>query len=336
MIGSSFSAQINTGISDRRKANIPVELDRRQADRRQASAPVECDRRRVNFAADNDKRESDRRQVSMPVEVDRRQGDRRTVSFTNDKSKPSSQNKGDLLFEACEALPQVRRIKSLPDQIENGNATTALGMASLALINLPEDCRDVRSASRQIKGLITKDFKPSYDYKNYQHNFSFFRGTAIEKWLHKHIDNGSKWAKWLYDNDITLVNTSFGNKILGLVKAEENNPVKTGIKDFQGKYLSASSYSGNMFGKLTARALQRTTLLGLGVMCLLEVPKIFKSDKKIKQSAKSAVNIASITAGIGYGGAIGAKYGGPTGSLIGMGAGAILGNKISHKAQKLV
>lgn len=331
LINSSLNAQINTGISDRRSASIPVEIDRRRADRRQSSAAVECDRRRVNFAADNDKRNSDRRQIYMPVGIDGRQADRRVVSFTNDKSKSSTQNKGDLFFEACEALPPIRRIKSLPDQIQKGNGATALGMASLALINLPEDCRDVASAFRQLNG-----GEPSYDYKNYQHNFSFFKGTAIEEWLHKHVDNGSKWAKWFYENDITLAKTFLGKKILGLIKSEENGVIETKIKNFYGNSIPAYSFSGNPFAKLTARALQRTTLLGLCVIGLLEIPKILKSKKKIKQTAKSAINVASITAGIGYGGAIGAKYGGSTGSLIGMGAGAILGNKLSQKAQKLV
>jgi len=66
------------------------------------------------------------------------------------------------------------------------------------------------------------------------------------------------------------------------------------------------------------------------------LPKITKSNETVKQTAKSAVNVASITTGIGYGGAIGARYGGSTGSLIGMGLGAILGSNLSQKVQETI
>lgn len=234
---------------------------------------------------------------------------------------------------ACvfEALPPVRRTLSIPDKIKNGDTTTALGMASLALINLPEDLRDIRGAYNQLNGA-----KAAYDYKNYQHSFSFFKGTAIEEWLCKHFDMGKKWAVWLRKNDITLAGTSFGKKIKNLVKAKESDIIETSITNFMGEQALAYKYSGSGFAKLTCRAMRRTTLLGIGAIALLELPKIIKSDEKIKQTAKSAVNIASVTAGIGYCGAIGAKYGGATGSLIGMGLGAILGSKISNKVQEII
>lgn len=335
LISNSLNAGNNASFSDRRKVNIPVSTDRRQADRRQSDVSVDNDRRRVNFTADNERRWTDRRQVDIFVKNDRRQGDRRAynVSFTNDNSNnnPNITHKGELFFEACEALPPMRRLKALPDQLQNGNATTALGMASLALINLPEDCRDIRSAFRQLNG-----GKPSYDFKNYQHSFSFFRGTAIEEWLHKHIDNGNKLAKWFYDNDRDLTRTSFGEKLIKLVGAKEEDTIETEIKDFKGFKVFAMKYGGSYFAKLTARALKRTTKLGLIALALLEIPKIIKSDHKIKQTAKSTVNFASITAGIGYGGAIGAKYGGSTGSLVGMGVGAILGSELSKQIQDTI
>lgn len=111
---------------------------------------------------------------------------------------------------------------------------------------------------------------------------------------------------------------------------------KTPIKNFKGLSTYAFSHSGSNFAKLTARAMRRTTVLGFGAIALLEVPKIFKSDEKIKQTTKSALNVASITSGIGYCGAIGSKHGGATGSLIGMGVGAILGSKLSEKTQQII
>lgn len=369
LINSSINTENNSIFSDRRKSNTPVQFDRRgggvngiagddrrHTDRRQVNIPVENDRRTserrgVNGATvsfENDRRNrTERRQVERPVEQDRRKGDRRQLSAQiNDNSNAQSSQRGDIFFEACEALPPLRRIKALPDQIENGNGTTALGMASLALINLPEDLRDIGQSIEQIKCLYKgKEFKGSYDYKNYQHPFSFFRGTMLHKWLLKNIDKKGKWALWLADNDISLDNTSLGKKLLKTLKIEKNDEVETNIKNLSGFNENAIKHSGSYFGKLTARTMRRTTLLGLTAMGLLEVPKIIHSMTKgdtVKEKAvstgkqwiKSAVNVASITAGIGYMGALGAKYAGPTGSIVGMGLGAVLGSKLSQKAQR--
>lgn len=230
-----------------------------------------------------------------------------------------------------EALPPVRRTLSIPDKIKNGDTTTALGMASLALINLPEDLRDIRGAYRQLNGA-----KASYDTRNYQHSFSFFKGTAIEEWFYKHVDRGAKWANWLRKNDRTLADTKIGEKVLKRTGSGITDIIETSITNFKGEQALAVKYGGSIFGELTGRALRRTTVLGIVAMALLEVPKIFKSDEKIKQTAKSAVNVASITAGIGYCGAIGSKYCGATGSLIGMGVGAILGSTLSNKMQQAI
>lgn len=124
--------------------------------------------------------------------------------------------------------------------------------------------------------------------------------------------------------------------MLKLTNAKANGIIETSITNFKGEQALAVSYKGSQFAQLTGRALRRTTKLGVFALALLEVPKIIKSDEKIKQTAKSAINVASITAGIGYCGAIGAKYGGSIGSLIGMGAGAIIGNKLSNKVQEAI
>lgn len=252
------------------------------------------------------------------------------------------ESKKDSTVTKCifEALPPVRRVASLPDKIQSGDYTPALGLASLALINLPEDLRDIKAAVNQFK-----DVAPKYDYKNYQHDFSFFRGTAIEEWLHKQAEAGKKWANWLKSNDLTLADTSFGEKIINIVGAEEKSIIKTPIKNFVGDNIFAFSYSGTKFAELTSRALKRTTKLGLIALALIEAPKVLKAtsngdnilergENVIRQSVKSAVNVTSTAVGIGYGGAIGAKYFGAMGSLVGMGLGAVLSGKLSEKLQK--
>ena len=58
--------------------------------------------------------------------------------------------------------------------------------------------------------------------------------------------------------------------------------------------------------------------------------EITNGENIFEATAKSTINLTSSLAGIGYGGAIGAKYFGATGSLVGMGLGAIAGNKLSQ------
>ena len=264
--------------------------------------------------------------------VDRRQNN---VSVDTDRRCDKSKSEDVSLFCALESVPPIRRTLNIPDKIEHGEITSALGMSGLALINLPEDFRDVRNALDQFKGVEAK-----YEYKDYQHSFSFFRGTAIEKWLHGQIKNGKKWASWLYDNDQTLADNDLGKKLLKSVKGKESEDViKTTITDFVDERAYAFKYEGSKFAQLTGRALRRTTKLGVLAIALLEVPKIINAISKgetIEQTAKSAVNVASITAGISYGGAIGAKQGGAIGSLVGMGFGAVLGGKLSEKVQEFI
>lgn len=271
---------------------------------------------------------NDRRQNSVPVSQDRRRGvDRR-----------EQQQEHSSVFYALESVPTFRRAYSISDNVDKGDYIPALGLAGLAAINFKEDMRDVASACKQIYSKIDKTYHydPLYDRKNYQHEFSFFRGTLIEKWLHKKIENGNNIANKLYEADKTIYDTKFGElvqKIFGIEKVDARR-IKD-IKDFQGVKARAYSFKSTVLGgEITARAMQRTTLLGVIVIGLLELPKIFKSDKKIKQAEKSAISFVSITAGIGYGGAIGSKYAGATGSLIGMGIGAILGNKLAVWTQK--
>lgn len=262
--------------------------------------------------------------------------------LTDSVNKQDNHKKGVLNY-AFEAVPMYRRTVSLPGTIQNGDVATALGMAGLALINLPEDCRDVVGAAKQVKSIFTGEkYKGSYEYKDYQHNFSFFRGTAIDKWLHKNADEGKGWAQWLLKNDQTIAETGIGKKVIEATGAKEAEKVETAIKDLKKETVLATKYEGNIFGKMTGRALRRVTKLGLIATAALEIPKILKEmDKENdanagKQVVKSAINIATVTAGVAYGGAIGSKYGKGLGSLIGMGAGAILGSVASNTVQQIV
>lgn len=256
------------------------------------------------------------------------------------------------VFYALESLPPVRRLASLPEKIQNGDAIPALGLAGLALINIKEDMRDIKSAGSQIKGIFDKNHThiDPYNRATHQHSFSFFRGTTIEKWLHKKIDGGNKFAEKLYEMDEkTVYDTKLGEKLQKFFGIEKIDSKKIDtITDFKGKTARALQFKSAKFGgEITARAMQRLPLLSVIAVGLLEVPKIFKAMGKgdnigenltstAKQTASSALNATSTLAGIGYGGALGAKYGGATGSLIGMGLGAILGANASKKLQDII
>ena len=252
------------------------------------------------------------------------------------KKHVDNDSKLSSIFDIC---PIFRRVERVPDKIEAEDYIPVAGLVSLAVLNAPEDWRDMKSAYRQIKsGAEGKKFTPSYDYKTAQHPFSFFRGTLLHKFVNPDTSPCPKFAKWLLKNDTTLMETKLGDFISRLcninvesvdtkienIISTQANPSFVGAKQFVTK---------SPFGELTARAMTRTTKIGAAVLGGLEaahlVKEISDGENAIKATAKSAVNFVSSVAGIGYGGAIGAKYFGPVGSLVGMGVGAIVGNKVS-------
>ncbi len=277
----------------------------------------------------------------------------RAEKITN---QPQTTSQDSVFVYALESLPPVRRIASLPDKIQNNDYIPALGLASLALINLPEDVRDIKSAGEQISTFLKGGkYQGGYDYKNYQHDFSFFRGTMLERFVDfkksKNIDRTKKLLSW----DKTLLQTNLGRKIKELLNVEDLDVVEIKklnkekqiwetARDINGKARFATAFEGSAFAKLTARAMSRTTLIGTAVLAAIELPKIFKAmsqgdniaekaENTVKQTIKAGINLTSITAGIAYGGAIGSKYGKAVGSLVGMGAGAVFGSLVSKKIQ---
>ena len=251
------------------------------------------------------------------------------------KKHVDNDSKLSSIFDIC---PIFRRVERVPDKVEAEDYIPAAGLISLAVLNAPEDWRDMKSAYRQIKSGGEKKKFASYDYRTAQHPFSFFRGTLLHKFVNPATSPCPKFAKWLLKNDTTLMETKLGDAISKLyninvesvdtkidnITSTKENPSFVGAKQFITK---------SPFGELTARAMTRTTKIGAAVLGGLEaahlVKEISDGENAIKATAKSAVNFASSVAGIGYGGALGAKYFGPVGSLVGMGVGAIAGNKIS-------
>lgn len=250
------------------------------------------------------------------------------------------------------SVAPARRLCDIPNMIKSGDTLAAAGLAGLTLVSLPEDCRDLRAAYNHSSCVLRrKRLSVPYNYHKYQHDFSFFRGTLLHEGM-KRIKSakGKRIVDKLYKADVTLYNTKFGKWIQKLLDIENGKPVKSQIKNLYGKEISVQKIiaKNDFLGlkELTGRALKRTSLLGVAFMGVLELPKIIKSafkgdDKKEKiqsfgaQLSKSSLNVASVTAGMGYIGAIGAKKYGAFGSLVGMGLGVIFGAKFANFVQEI-
>ena len=327
--------------------------------------------------------QKDRRQNSQSVEIERRTGlDRRLASridldkslegdylcikskvgevysqFKDFESQADSSyylkinaDKRKIRHDMLSLLSPIvpfRRLSSLPDNIEDGNFERAAGLVALALVNLPEDTRDLKSAARQLfKGEL-----PNYDYKNSQVPFSFFRGTALEPIVNK----TGKIGEWLYKKDVTLYDTKLGASIAKLFGVTSEQTVSTGrtvphviFDELTNKYsivninVEALKFENKIFSKLVGRALLRIPVISIFTLGLLELPSIIKSFKKSNntkdklsegatQIVKSGFNVASIISCISLFGALFAKKG-PAGSLIGMGIGSCVGTAVSKFA----
>ena len=256
------------------------------------------------------------------------------------KNSISGESSSNVIFEG---LPMYGRIYSIPDKMEKKDYTPAMGMISLAVLNGPEDLRDVFSAYKQIKNKFPKPvtFHSGYDNKIAQHPFSFFRGTILNDYLNpssKECPN-PKAAAWLIKQDKTLWDTKLGNwvqKKCG-IKTEK---FKTEIHDIEHvannpRHVYAKVFkTNNPFKDILARAMTRTPVLGVAAMGAIETAHIAHEVKNGKnffeEAGKSAVTLATTLGATGILGAIGAKHLGATGSLLGIGTGAIIGASTSN------
>jgi len=248
------------------------------------------------------------------------------------------------------SLPPVRRVMSLPEKFTNGDTVAGIGLTAIAVANFPEDCRDIRAGFKQIGAKLNgQSYTPAYANSQFQHDFSFFKGTLFENW-YKNTKNEKvkKTLDYLYEKDNSLYDTKFGDKVKKFLNITDGKTVESTVKNrFGEEMLVTEVKAGNAFSELTGRAMKRTTKLGIIALALLELPKIIKAMGKgdniseqagstSKQLVKSGINLTTVTAGIAYGGAFGAKKFGAMGSLVGMGVGAVIGATASNKIQELI
>ena len=254
--------------------------------------------------------------------------------YKNLKNSISGESSSNVIFEG---LPMYGRINSIPDKLENKDYTPAMGLVSLAVLNGPEDLRDVMSAYKQIKdGFKDPHFHSGYDNKIAQHPFSFFRGTILNDYLNpssKECPN-PKAAEWIIRQDKTLWDTKLGEwfkkkfnieTALDVTNIEQIDSTPTHKRLVPAKVFKCS----NLFKDITARAMTRTPVLGVAAMGGIEAAHVAHEVKNGKnffeESSKSLLTLGTTLAATGILGAIGAKHLGPTGSLAGIGLGAITG-----------
>jgi len=273
-------------------------------------------------------------------------------------TKSNDVNFKQAALTALSPITPFRRISSLPDNVEDGNYERAAGLAALAVVNLPEDTRDLKAAWNQVvHGKV-----PTY-CKDCQVRFSFFRGTLLEPVLGKI----GKLGLFLRKQDRILSDTRFGKFIRDKLGISINFLESEGTGRFFKKAIVdpetgetvlkeievlAYKVEGKPLAQLVGTALLRVPVLSVATLSLLEIPNIVKKIKNAdgtknklavgsKQTLKSAVNVTSITAGIAIVGAL-LKGKGPAFSLLGMGIGSVIGaitsktvqNEIDHMTNK--
>ena len=259
--------------------------------------------------------------------------------YKNLKNSISGDSSSNVIFEG---LPMYGRINSIPDKLENKDYTPAMGLVSLAVLNGPEDLRDVMSAYKQIKdGFKDPHFHSGYDNKIAQHPFSFFRGTIMNDYLNPSSKEclNPKAAEWIIRQDKTLWDTKLGNWVQKKLGIEVDEKV-TQIQDIAStsvdkKLVLAKVFkTNNPFKDILARAMTRTPILGVAAMGGIEAAHVAHEVKNGKnffeESSKSLLTLGTTLAATGILGAIGAKHLGPTGSLAGIGLGAISGAAVNR------
>ncbi|MDD3012210.1 MAG: hypothetical protein PHC34_00715 [Candidatus Gastranaerophilales bacterium] len=345
--------------TDRRQNNVPVNLERRSGDRREASRlPIDS---KLNQDINRSK------DVFAAFKNDKDQFIKKVEKYDEVSKKSTFGKTKKLALAALSPIVPVRRISSLPDNIDDENYTRAVGLLGIMAFNLPEDCRDMRNSIRQISNKLLsaqsrekiKDRFPKffetfirydkkYDYTKYQHPFSFFRGTWFEPLLELKGNIGEKLSGMLYKADKSLFDTKFGNYMQKLLNITEGEVTSSNIFDVKDEEVLAKSIKGgNKLTRIVGRGMLRMPVLGIYALSILELPALIKSLKKretikekaesvAKQTTKSAVYVSAMSFGIGLIGALGHKKFGATGSLIGMGLGSVISGLLSKKAGEVI
>ena len=246
-----------------------------------------------------------------------------------------SVDKKDETNSIFDIVPQVQKA----EQLQKSNSASTPAIATLALLNAPEDIRDLQGACKQISSLIKGEkFVPPYNYKIAQHPFSFFRGTLLNNFVNPNTSPFPKLARWLLKQDKTLMETKIGTFFAKKFNIKQSS-IDTNIKSISytnsnPSFVKAKFFKGTPFGILTARALTRTPKLGVFALGAVEgidvLSDVANGENIFETTAKSATNLLGSITLSGYCGAIGSKMFGVTGSMLGTGIGNLANNKLNN------
>ncbi len=234
-----------------------------------------------------------------------------------------------------EGVPVVGKLNSVPESIIDSNYLKASTLWSLAFLNGPEELRSVYDSAKQIISWVKgTTYKAPYNYKEYQHPASFFRGTPLHNVLNpNNPKNISKnLSKFIVNNDKSLIDTKFGDFVIGKLNLKKQS-IPTSIKDITYTdntkfYVNAYKFIGkSSAGKFTAKVMTRTPVIGLVVSAIFEggnaVHEINKGKDPATEIGKAGARGGSSALITGICGAVGSSFG-PVGTVIGTSLGAIL------------
>ncbi len=249
------------------------------------------------------------------------------------------ESQDDSIFET---IPIYSKLKDLPQKLTSKDYECASALATLAVLNGPEEIGDLFSAMKQIKSKFTgKPYTPPYDNKIAQHPFSFFQGSILRDYMNPYSSDCvfPKLSKWLLKLDKSLLDTRLGKFIchkLGLELGEIPTNIRSiNYTDEFPSYVMAKTFkTNNPFKDLIGRSMARTSVLGtlaiVGIGSMHVKHKIEDGANPFKEAVKAALSLGSTIVGVGSLGALGAKHFGATGSLIGVAAGTLIGANVSR------
>ena len=224
--------------------------------------------------------------------------------------QPHNDSQASVFGRAMEAIPTFRRTASVSDKLKNGDYLTTAGILAYTAVNAKEDLNDLISAGKQIYSKINPNYNydPLYDRKNYQHEFSATRNLIGEKTLYDARANGNPFASKVVDaSNTTIDNTKFGQWVKKTFKIKTEDIQKIdAIRNVDGYCARAYKFKSSVIGgEAIARAMKRTTVAGVTVMGLFELPKIAKETMKgdnifehVENGAKQVKSTARLVCGI--------------------------------------
>ncbi len=244
----------------------------------------------------------------------------------------------DSIFET---IPIYNKAKELAQNISSKDYGCTSALATLAILNGPEEIGDLFSAMKQIKSQFTgKPYNPPYDNKIAQHPFSFFQGSILRDYMNPYSPDCifPKLSRRLLELDKSLLETKLGKFIckkmgIGIDDISTNIRSIYYTDDFPDFIKAKTFKTNNPFKELIARSMARTPVLStaaiIGIGSMHVKHKVDDGADLLKEIRNTALGIGTTIIGVGSLGALGAKHFGATGSLLGVAAGTLIGAKVS-------